>query len=386
VVAAVLPTSALARLRNRVPAAPTAATTIGPTDARRINQPALNASCTRSAVEGKPSPPRADKEDEGVASSQSPRHRIRTSIAYGFRLPSCRPHIDTQETPRAHRCPRIVDTTGRTRQEQRTPPPPAPPSPNTNVSFATEHHLQLLPTPRSVSATTALPVDEREASSSLAVSASTASRPATPSATAAGQHAHRGRSPLPSVDAATSTTHLLDIHSPPSSPREAAQQVLLPPPLQPPQQQQQLQPAPFTRTPSPSRVTNTSADPASPMVVMRMGVTGSRAVSALLEEDAEFAERWRAHKLAQHRIQRLELEASEYWARTLVEQVAGSERDVITSRSQREMPADHFSPVAHQTSTSPRIHGQTSTGPRGSLPPFSSSTRSRSRASSPPVS
>jgi hypothetical protein len=113
------------------------------------------------------------------------------------------------------------------------------------------------------------------------------------------------------------------------------------------------------------------------MVVMRMGVTGSRAVSALLEEDAEFAERWRAHKLAQHRIQRLELEASEHWARTLVEQVAGSERDVITSRSQREMPADHFSPAAHQT---------TSTAPRGSLPPFSSSTRSRSRASSPPVS
>jgi hypothetical protein len=109
------------------------------------------------------------------------------------------------------------------------------------------------------------------------------------------------------------------------------------------------------------------------MVVMRMGVTGSRAVSALLEEDAEFAERWRAHKLAQHRIQRLELEASEHWARTLVEQVAGSERDVITSRNQREMPADHFSPAAHQTSTAPR----------GSLPPFCSSTRSRSRASPP---
>jgi hypothetical protein len=98
----------------------------------------------------------------------------------------------------------------------------SPTSAHTNVSFATGHHLQLLPTPRSVSAMTLLPVDEREASSSLAVSASTASRPATPSAITAGQHVHHGRSPLPSA-AATSTTHLLDIHSPPSSPREAAQ-------------------------------------------------------------------------------------------------------------------------------------------------------------------
>jgi hypothetical protein len=68
---------------------------------------------------------------------------------------------------------------------------------HTNVSFATGHHLQLLPTPWFVSTMTALPVDEREASSSLAVSASTASRPATPSATAAGQHAYHGTISIP---------------------------------------------------------------------------------------------------------------------------------------------------------------------------------------------
>jgi hypothetical protein len=215
---------------------------------RPPNQPAR--SRTRHAhgepSSGKSSPSRAERKTKErrrrSRPGAAPAVGIRISIGFGFRLPPRRRPIDTQKTLRAHRYPRIVDTTGRTRTgaTDAASPTSATTFTHTNVSFATGHHLQLLPTPRSVSAMTALPVDEREASSSLAVSASTASRPATPSATAAGQHAHHCRSPLPSVDAATSTTHLLDIHSPPSSPREAAQQVL-PPPLPPPQQQQQQQ-------------------------------------------------------------------------------------------------------------------------------------------------
>jgi hypothetical protein len=95
VISTALPTTALSRLRNKAPAAPMAATTIGdPQAPAESTSPRRTRHAHGEPSSGKSSPSRAGKEDEGPASSRAPQRRsaapavgIRISIGYGFRLP-----------------------------------------------------------------------------------------------------------------------------------------------------------------------------------------------------------------------------------------------------------------------------------------------------------